>query len=145
MSFLTLGIFWVGQQTQLNHFARGDRNLTWIHLGFLLGVTLLPFSTALVAAFITYRIAMAVYWFNLLLLGVMLLASVRYARGAKLSGDGVTHEIHSALERRIVVYQMLYAFGTLLCLINTYVSIVSIIFFQLNSTLAPRIRPFDRF
>ena len=24
MSFLTLGIFWVGQQTQLSHFARSD-------------------------------------------------------------------------------------------------------------------------
>jgi uncharacterized membrane protein len=35
MSFLTLGIFWVGQQTQLSHFARGDRHLTWIHLIFL--------------------------------------------------------------------------------------------------------------
>lgn len=27
MSFLTLGIFWTGQQTQLNHFARADRDL----------------------------------------------------------------------------------------------------------------------
>src|ERR1700751_5322569 len=35
MSFLTLGIFWVGQQPQLNHFAHSDRNLTWIHLAFL--------------------------------------------------------------------------------------------------------------
>src|SRR5262245_56476525 len=33
MSFLTLGIFWVGQQTQLNHFARSDRNLAWIQIG----------------------------------------------------------------------------------------------------------------
>src|SRR5437879_1473126 len=40
MSFLTLGIFWVGQQTQLNQFAKSDRNLTWIHLGFLLTVVL---------------------------------------------------------------------------------------------------------
>ena len=36
MSLMTLGIFWVGQQTQLNLFARGNRNLTWIHIGFLL-------------------------------------------------------------------------------------------------------------
>src|SRR5438477_2390843 len=39
MSFMTLGIFWVGQQTQLNHFARSDRNLAWIHIGFLLAVS----------------------------------------------------------------------------------------------------------
>src|SRR5213082_2623240 len=62
MSFLTLGIFWVGQQTQLNHFARSDRNLTWIHLGFLLAVTLMPFSTRLLAEFNTYRTALVVYW-----------------------------------------------------------------------------------
>ena len=37
MSFLTLGIFWVGQQTQLNQFRRSDPDLTWIHLVFLLG------------------------------------------------------------------------------------------------------------
>src|SRR5215467_11321844 len=49
MSFLTLGIFWVGQQTQLDRFARSDRWLTWIHLAFLLAVTLMPFSTGLLA------------------------------------------------------------------------------------------------
>lgn len=27
MTFLTLGIFWIGQQTQLNLFVRSDRNL----------------------------------------------------------------------------------------------------------------------
>ena len=52
MSFLTLGIFWAGQQTQLNHFAEGTRDLTWIHLGFLFAVTLLPLSTRLLAEFI---------------------------------------------------------------------------------------------
>jgi len=35
MSFLTLGIFWNGQQAQLNQLARGDRSLSWIHLGRL--------------------------------------------------------------------------------------------------------------
>jgi len=144
MSFLTLGIFWVGQQTQLNHFTRSDRNLTWIHLGFLLGVTLLPFSTALLAAFITYRVALVVYWFNLLLLGVMLFASVRYAWSVKLVGDTVTPEVRSTNERRIVVYQVLYAFSALLCIISTYVSIACLILLQLNAALAPRIRPFDR-
>src|SRR5580692_3250683 len=31
MSFMTLSIFWVGQQTQLNHLVRSDRHLTWLH------------------------------------------------------------------------------------------------------------------
>jgi uncharacterized membrane protein len=69
MSFLTLGIFWVGQQTGLDLTARSNRDLAWINLGFLLTVTLVPFSTALLAAFPTHRLAVVVYWLNLLLLG----------------------------------------------------------------------------
>ena len=30
LSFLTLGIFWNGQQTQLTYLARADRHLAWI-------------------------------------------------------------------------------------------------------------------
>jgi uncharacterized membrane protein len=84
MSFLTLGIFWVGQQTQLDRFARSDRWLTWIHLAFLLAVTLMPFSTELLAAFITSRLALVAYWLNLLLLGTALLGGLRYAKLAEL-------------------------------------------------------------
>ena len=145
MSFLTLGIFWVGQQTQLSHFARGNRNLAWIHLGFLLAVSLMPFSTGLLAEFITFRIALVVYWLNILLLGIALFASWQYASRAGLVNEDVTAEISAATNRRIVSYQALYAFAVLLCIVNTYVSITVLILLQLNSALAPRIRPLDRF
>src|SRR6266699_2036145 len=139
MSFLTLGIFWVGQQSQLNHFARSDRNLAWIHFAFLLAVTLTPFSTALLAAFITYRIALVVYWLNILLLGAVLFGSWRYAQHAGLMKDEISVEMSAATERRILIGQALYAFGTLLCIINTYVSITFIVLVQLNYAIAPRI------
>ncbi len=51
MSFMTLGIFWLGQQTQLNHLARCNRSLSWIHIAFLFFVSMTPFSTALLAEF----------------------------------------------------------------------------------------------
>ena len=145
MSFLTLGMFWVGQQTQLNQFARSDRNLTWIQLAFLLAVSLMPFSTALLAEYITYRLALVVYWLNLLLLGVVLFGSWRYAEHSGLMNDETTLAMRSAIERRIVIVQALYAFGMLLCVINTYVSIAWIVLLQLNSAIAPRIPPLDRF
>ncbi len=144
MSFLTLGIFWVGQQTQLNHFTRSNRNLTWIHLAFLLAVTLMPFSTGLLAAFITFRLALVVYWLNILLLGSVLFVSWRYAQHAGLMKDDITAEIRSANERRIIIGQALYAFGALLCVINTYVSIAFIVLVQLNYAIAPRFGRLDR-
>ena len=87
MSVMTLGIFWVGQQTQLNQFARADRNLAWIHIAFLCCVSLTPFSTSLLAQFIHYEIALLVYWFNILLLGAALFWSWSYARRADLLVD----------------------------------------------------------
>jgi uncharacterized membrane protein len=145
MSFLTLGMFWVGHQTQLNHFEKSNRHLSWIHLTFLLAVSLMPFSTGLLAAFITFRLALVVYWLNLLFLGVVLLASWRYAQRAGLIKEETTPELRNALVRRIVIAQLLYAFALALCVINTYVSITMIVLLQLNSAIAPRVFPLDRF
>jgi uncharacterized membrane protein len=144
MSFLTLGIFWVGQQTQLNRFARCDRNLAWIHLGFLLAVTLMPFSTALLAAFSTYRLALVAYWLNILLLGIVLFGSWRYGWRAGLVKDDTTVDMSAAVERRIVIAQALYGVGALLCVVSTYASIAFIVLVQLNYAIAPRIRPLYR-
>jgi uncharacterized membrane protein len=144
MSFMTLGIFWVGQQTQINHFARSDRNLAWIHLCFLLAVTLMPFSTGLLSEFLAYRIALVIYWLNILFLGAALYASWRYAFRAGLLKDDTTPEVRAAAERRIIIAQALYAFGALLCVISTYLSIAFIVLVQLNYAIAPRIRPLYR-
>jgi uncharacterized membrane protein len=145
MSFLTLGIFWAGQQTQLHQFGRSDRDLTWIHLVFLLGVSLMPFSTMLLADYITYRLAVAVYWLNIVLLGALLYASARYARRAGLTREDVTAEMTAASERRIIAYQALYAFGALLSVVSTYLSIGFILAVQLNAAITPRIWRLDRF
>jgi uncharacterized membrane protein len=138
MSVMTLGIFWVGQQTQLNHFARADRNLSWIHIAFLCAVSLTPFSTSLLAEYIHYRTALLVYWSNILLLGLILYWSWSYATRAKLLLDDVPAEIHPAMVRRIVVAQTLYALGASLCFINTYWAIAAIVLVQLNYAIAPR-------
>jgi len=144
MSFLTLGIFWVGQQTQLDLLERSDRNLTWLQLTFLLAVTIMPFSTGLLAEFTSHRLALVAYWLNILLLGAALFVSGRYAARADLIRDDAPPEMSAAMERRIVVAQALYAFGALLCAVNTYLSIAVIILVQLNYAIAPRIRPLFR-
>ena len=138
MSVMTLGIFWVGQQTQLNHFARADRNLAWIHIAFLCSVSLTPFTTSLLAEFIHYRIALLVYWFNILLLGATLYWSWSYARRALFIADDAPADIHAAVVRRIVIAQSLYAAGAALCFLNTYYSIAAIVLVQVNYAIAPR-------
>jgi len=141
MSFLTLGIFWVAQQTQFSQLKTSDRNFTWIHLGFLLAVTLVPFSTGLLAHFITFRVALLVYWLNILVLGFVLLAGAEYALRAQLfASEGQDRRAAvRVIRRRVLIAQALYAIATALCVFNTYVSIALIVLIQLNYAVAPRI------
>ncbi|WP_263358431.1 TMEM175 family protein [Acidicapsa ligni] len=138
MSFLTLGIFWAGQQTQLNHIREGSRDLTWIHLAFLFTLTMLPLSTRLLAEFITYRAALVFYWLNILVPGVILYWSWNYVMHHGLVKEDTDDEVRGAICRRILISQSLYAFGALLCIINNYVSMGWIVLVQLNYAIAPR-------
>ena len=91
----------------------------------------MPFSTALLANNITYRLALVVYWLNIFLPGAALFGSLRYAWRAGLVKDEMTAEVRFTHERRIAISQALYAVAALLCVINTYWSIAFIILVQI--------------
>lgn len=137
MSFLTLGIFWIGQQSQLHHLRRSDARLSWIHLAFLFAVTLMPFSTKTLAEYIEYRGALIEYWFNILIFGAILYASWGYATRAKLLKDDISMEVPDAICKRILIGQSCYAAGASLCFFSTYLSIGVIICVQLFYVLSP--------
>lgn len=139
MSFLTLGIFWAGQQTQLNHMGEGTRDLTWIHLAFLFAVTLVPLSTRLLAELITYRSALGLYWLNIFVLGAMLYWSWAHATHEGLIKPDTPEEVRGSICRRIVIAQSLYAAGAALCFISNWLSIAAIGLVQLNYAIAPRV------
>lgn len=144
MSFLTLGIFWLGQQAQLDRLARGDRDLAWIHLAFLCAVTLVPFSTALLAEHIVSRVALVVYWGNIVVLGALLYWTWGRAVRARLVREDTQPEVIAAICRRILIAQSLYAFGAALCVFSTYWSIAFIALVQLNYAVALSDRLFSR-
>jgi uncharacterized membrane protein len=139
MSVMTLGIFWVGQQTQLNQLSHADRNLSWLHFTFLATVTALPFSTRLLAEFITFRTAFLIYWFNILIAGAAVLACWIYAERAGLIKADAPHGVSRAMWRRVVVAQLLYALGAALGCVNIPLGIGFIVLVQLNYAIAPRL------
>ncbi len=144
LSFLTLGIFWVGQGTGLRHLARADRHFLWLNLAFLAFVATMPFSTSLLTNFLSYRTALVVYWLNILFLGLTLLAAWVYAEHAGLVSDDVTPDVGVAIRRRIVIAQSLYAFGAALSFVSIDLAIAFIVAVQLNYAIAPRIPVLSR-
>lgn len=138
LSFMTLGIFWMGQTVQFSYIHKGDRNLNWISLFFLLVVSILPFTTAFLSEHLMFRFAIGVYWLNIFLLGLMLFIQWNYAykHGHTNIPDEEKEMVNRAVRKRIIFAQMLYAAGALLCLVNNYLSIFVIISVQLNYALA---------
>ncbi len=144
MSFVTLGIFWAGQQTQLNQFKEGSRDLTWIHLAFLFSITMMPLSTRLLSEFITYRSALGIYWLNIFVPGAMLFWSWSFATRHDLVKDDTPEDVRGSICRRIMIAQTLYACGAALCFVSNWLSLGVIVLVQLNYAIAPRLRTESR-
>src|SRR6266702_2986830 len=60
-SFLMAGIFWVGHHNQFHFIHRSDRPLLWLNLFFLMTISFLPFSTALIGAHLQSTIGARLY------------------------------------------------------------------------------------
>ena len=132
LSALTLGIFWLGQQVQLENLAKSDRNLSWLHYFFLGTITLLPFSTRLLSEFFTFRVALVVYWANILACGAALYVCWRYGERAGLVRPDAPPTLGPAVRRRVVVAQALYFAAALLGLLQPTIGVVLIIALQLT-------------
>jgi uncharacterized membrane protein len=139
LSFMTLGIFWNGQQTQLSYVVRGNRDLSWLSLLFLAIVALFPFTTSLLAEFFQFRLALGLYWLNIFLGGLALLATWTYVERAGLVREDAGPEVGHAIRRRIVIAQGLYAAGFVIGLVfGTLPAVIVIVLIQLNFAISPR-------
>jgi uncharacterized membrane protein len=140
LSFTMLGTFWLAQHTLLGILGRCDRTLTWISLGFLFVVSLLPFSAALLAHFVRLRLAVGAYWLNILLLGVALEWAARYGRKVLVPGDARQSRSRLAIfRRRILLAQTLYALAALTCVVSTQASVIALAVVQLYFIISPRL------
>jgi hypothetical protein len=87
------------------------------------------------ADYLHYRVALGLYWLNILALGGVLYWALCHSQSRQLV-DGEFGETHSlAIRRRILTAQALYAVGAALCVIDTVVSLGFILLVQLSYAL----------
>jgi len=143
LSFITLGIYWAAQSTQFHFITKSDRRLNWINLFFLLFVSLIPFTTAFLSQYITFRFAIFVYWLNIIMLGLILALHWNYANKNNFISlsENENIQVTKAIKRRVVESSLLYTLGALLGFINPYLSLLVLIAIQLNYALALISRP----
>jgi uncharacterized membrane protein len=125
LSFVMLGVLWIGHHFQLHHLRSVDRVLIWLNLAFLLAITFLPFGAAVLGAEYTQPGAIALYAGTILLGGVALLGHWLYAsRRPALLVDALDPELSRALARRIALGLVIAASSIALAFANTTASLV---------------------
>jgi uncharacterized membrane protein len=107
ISFVILGVYWVGHHVQLSFIRRADRPLLWINIFFLLWVALVPFSTALLSEYPKTQLAIGVYGANLIAIGLTLAFHWGYATSGYRHVDP---DIHPGLVRAAMVRTLIGPF-----------------------------------
>lgn len=147
LSFAFIGIMWINHHRLFNYIRRADNNLLVLNLLLLLGVTVVPFPTAVLATHLDgpeQRIAAMLYNGTYIFIAICFNFLWRYAVSRKLLGHDVDYTSADRISRQ-------YAFGPLLyfiCFIVAWWSVpVSLLinfglalFFALPPATADRLR-----
>src|SRR5207248_6348314 len=93
VSFLSLGVYWIGHHNMYHAIRRADRVLLWLNILFFMFVSFLPFSTSVLNAFRQSQVAPVFFGTNIILIGWLLFLQWAYAGSqAGMIADHVSPE-----------------------------------------------------
>jgi uncharacterized membrane protein len=105
VSFALLASFWFAHHFEFSFFAGTDRRHIWINVLFMLAISFVPVSTALLGEFHEYRTGVIVYAANMTAAGLLLLWNWRYATSAdRLTVAGFPDRVRRAINLRLLIY-----------------------------------------
>lgn len=129
VTFVILGVLWVGHHNQFFYIKRADRTLLWINLLFMMCVALLPFSAGLLSRYGQDRVSVIIYNINLILAGLVLYVHWWYAtRDSHLLNHPIDEKIRKIVNRRILTPPAWYLVAILASLIFIQASIAIDVF-----------------
>ena len=129
ISFVTIGIIWINHHAMLRRLVSVDHTILMINIVLLLAIAVLPFSTALMADYLTrsrgQHLAGIVYGASLLGMALMFLVLQRHILLAKteLLQESVTAPVRRAILRRNAAGVAPYMLATLGALITPYITL----------------------
>ena len=129
VSFVTIGIIWINHTAMLRRLASVDHTVMFLNLLLLLTIGVLPFSTALLAAYLKEadgaRLAAVIYGGSFLLMGLTFLAMQRQLMSVRthLLEKHVTPEVRSAVLRRNARGVFPYLLATIGALLTPYLTL----------------------
>ncbi len=138
LTFLVIGVYWVAHNLMLTAATRVNRATLWVNNLFLLTVSLLPASAAILGNFPGQRVPVVLYGANLIAVGAAL--RIFWSHLIAMHGDAesaIDHELETVGKRRIWVGMFFAALGISLAWVNPwlsyaifYISPVTFVFLQ---------------
>jgi uncharacterized membrane protein len=128
VSFVTIGIIWINHHAMISRLRVADHVILILNLLLLLLIALLPFATALLAAFLRegrgQHLAAAVYAGSLLAMSLSFSALNRHIllRKPHMLGDELGLERRQAILKRGVTGLVPYAVAVVLAVVSPYVT-----------------------
>lgn len=122
LSFLMVGIYWIGHHNAYHHIPFSNRVLLWLNLVSLMLVALLPFFTSLMAKHMDQQIAVVLYGVNIIAIGIANFYQWRYACSAHLVDSQVEDWFMAKVNFRLLVAPGIALVSIALSFLNTYLS-----------------------
>jgi uncharacterized membrane protein len=142
ITFLISSAFWLLHHMSFHFIRHTTRVLCWINLIFLMLVSLLPFSTALLGHNIHRQLAQLIYYGNQTLVGFGLLAHWQYAIRTGLLLPDAHPTAVQRLSRRIGILPAAFTGGMVAAMVKTeYASIgfaVGVVLFRAMEKIRER-------
>lgn len=127
VSFLVLGIYWIGHHSQF-HFLRGvNRTLLWLNILFFMAVCLVPFTTHLVGHYGSDGVALWLYSGDFIVISLLLLVHWRYAAAKGLLNDHADSKLVAKATRQILIGPLLYATAIAVSFVDPRLSLLVIL------------------
>jgi uncharacterized membrane protein len=124
VSFLSLGVFWVGHHNIYHAIRRADRTLLWLNILFFMFVSLLPFSTSVLNAFPQTQVAPLLFGANLTIIGWILYLQWAYASVRRdMFAEFVTEAHRNLVRTRFLAYPVVAMFTMLVCFWSIEISL----------------------
>ncbi len=128
LSFVFLGVYWVGHHFALEFVRTTDRPFIWLNNAFLLCIGLLPLTTALLSDNWVDQSRLIIYGVNLIAIGLTLLATTEHALGDNhlVKSDLTPHVIRLG-RRRILMGPAIATAAILLSFLSPIASLLAFV------------------
>jgi uncharacterized membrane protein len=140
ISFVVLGVFWIGQNGYFHFIKRTDRWFLWINLFFLMFIVFVPFSTDLLGDYPLQRAAVVIYGCNIMAMGLIAYFQWWYATsGHRLVGSNIETELVRMANRRLLAGVFAYGSAVLLAWLSPRISLIMYLLIPIMYILPSRL------